>query len=636
MEREARLLGVAHHPNLPFLLDARVDGDDAVLVYHHTSTRTLASAAALARPSRRRTIEWTRQIASALQAAHAQGIVHSDLRPDVVLVPLERDRSLIVHGFGRARTNDDEERSTFGDELEYPVYLAPEVLLGEPVDVRADVYGVLAVLRFLLTGQPPVDLSGARNAEEALGRMLTGTWARVEGSSPRLDELMAAASSRDPKARPASMLEVIDVLDRELGAATHGVGRDADGPRFMPSDVVGDFVIRAELGSGGFGRVYLATDRRLSRDVALKHFLDGRSKPENEGRALARVRHANVVQVYALFHHEGQPVLVHEHVPGESLDRRLAARSRPTPVVVGAVLDQILAGLSAIHEAGIVHGDLKPANVVVDDDWNAKLIDFGLATVQGQLGADDASSGSSSGALTPAYCPPELAAGTGSRSWRSDLYSFGVLAFELATGRLPFEHSGVTAMLHAHISDSPSRVSALAPAMATFDSLIAACLAKDPSARPPSAAAARKLLAHAMRASVMFRRPRRFLVVEDDTMLAETLQDQLEPFVTGGEVVLAHDGDAGLELALRERFDLVLLDLRLPRRSGVELLAELRATTAELPTVVVISGEASSEDWRLLASMGARAILFKPVDPILFETTIRRFLGSDLAPSTPP
>ncbi|MCU0675991.1 MAG: response regulator [Myxococcota bacterium] len=119
-------------------------------------------------------------------------------------------------------------------------------------------------------------------------------------------------------------------------------------------------------------------------------------------------------------------------------------------------------------------------------------------------------------------------------------------------------------------------------------------------------------------------------------MLAETLQDQLEPFVTGGEVVLAHDGDAGLELALRERFDLVLLDLRLPRRSGVELLAELRATTAELPTVVVISGEASSEDWRLLASMGARAILFKPVDPILFETTIRRFLGSDLAPSTPP
>jgi serine/threonine-protein kinase len=551
--------------------------------------------------------------------------VHSDLRPDVILVPPEHDRSLIVHGFGRARTTDDDEQSTFGDELEYPVFLAPEVLLGEPVDVRADVYGVLAVLHFLLTGGPPVDLTGARNAEEALERVLTGTWARIESVSPRLGELMAAASSRDPRTRPASMLEVIDVLGRELGATTHAVGREAEAPRFMPSDVVGDFVIRAELGSGGFGRVYLATDRRLSRDVALKHFLDGRSKPENEGRALARVRHANVVQVYALFHHEGQPVLVHEHVPGKSLDRRLASGARPTPVVVGAVLDQILAGLSAIHDAGIVHGDLKPANVVVDDDWNAKLIDFGLATVEGQLGAD----GVPTGALTPAYCPPELAAGTGFRSWRSDLYSFGVLAFELATGRLPFVHSGVTAMLRAHLSESPSSVSTLAPAMATFDSLIAACLAKDPSARPPSAAAARKLLARALRASVMFRRPRRFLVVEDDALLAETLQDQLEPFVTGGEVVLAHDGDVGLDLAVRERFDLVLLDLRLPRRSGVELLAELRATTTELPTVVVISGEASSEDWRLLASMGARAILFKPLDPILLETTIRRFLGSD-------
>lgn len=623
MEREARLLGVAHHPGLPFLLDARIDGDDAVLVYHHASTRTLAEVVGVEMPSRRRALEWTMQIASALQAAHAQGIVHSDLRPDVILVPLERDRSLIVHGFGRARANDaSDEPSTFGDGLEYPVYVAPEVLLGEQVDVRADVFGVLAVLRFLLTGAPPVDLTGTHNAAEALQRVLTGTWARVEGLSPRLDDLMTAASSRDPAHRPASMLQVIDALGRELGATTDAVGRTDDDRRLLPNDVIGDFQIRAELGSGGFGRVYLATDRRLSRDVALKHFLDGRSKPEVEGRALARVRHANVVQVYTLFSHDGQTMLVHEHVPGESLDRRLAEGTRLSPVVVGAVLDQILAGLSAIHGAGIVHGDLKPANVVVDDDWNAKLIDFGLATVEGEAGPGP-------GALTPAYCPPELAKGTGFRSWRSDLYSFGVLAFELATGELPFAHTSVPDMLRAHASESPKKVSALAPTMAPFDALIAACLQKDPSGRPQSAAAARAILARALRASTMFRRPRRFLVVEDDRLLAETLADQLAPFVTGGEVVVAHDGESGLAKALGGTFDLVLLDLRLPKQSGVELLAELRATTTELPTVVVISGEASSEDWRLLASMGAKAILFKPLDPILFETTIRRFLGSD-------
>jgi serine/threonine-protein kinase len=629
MEREARLLGVARHPGLPTLLDARIQGEEALLVYNRVSTRTLADEVAASRPTRRQALEWTRQIASALQAAHAQGIVHSDLRPDVVLVP-DAERSLVVHGFGRARTSDaTDEHSSFSEALDVPLYLAPEVLLDEPIDVRADVFGVIGLLRFLLIGAPPVDVSGARSPAEALERVLYGVRAPVEGVSIRLATLLDAGSAREPSRRPASMLEVLDVIASELGVRTDVPERTSDEPRLLPNQTVGSFRIRAELGRGGFGRVYLATDERLSRDVALKHFLDGRSKPELEGRALARVRHANVVRVYELFQHAGQTMLVHEHVPGESLDRRLAGGARPSPVVVGALLDQILAGLAAIHDAGIVHGDLKPANVVVDADWNAKLIDFGLATVDGEAAPK-------AGAITPAYCPPELASGSGARSPRSDLYSFGVLAFELATGRLPFELEHVTEMLLAHVRSTPPLVSSLVPSMAPFDALVAACLAKDPSARPASAAELRQRLARELRASILLRRPRRFLVVEDDPLVAEVLVAQLDPFLHGGAVAVAHDGESGLALAMGEPFDVVLLDLKLPRRSGVELLAELRAATTELPTVVVVSGEASSDDWRLLASMGARAILFKPVDPILFETTIHRFLGSDLAPSGPP
>ncbi|MCU0675992.1 MAG: serine/threonine-protein kinase [Myxococcota bacterium] len=618
LEREARLLGGALHPALPRLIDARFDDESVWLVYHHVDGHTLAAEVSRARPSPARALEWARDIGSALHAAHAQGIVHTDLRPEVVLVS-NPEGTPIVHGFGRARGRSegtDEPRSTSGSVLELPLFVAPEILLGERADVRTDVFGVAALLYFMLTGRPPADVSDARSAADAIEHILRTPPPRLRGYSPNVAELVERGLARDPARRPASMLELNHALLRELGRDTDYPGSVTTGISLAPGDRVGDFLIETELGSGGFGRVYLAKDLNLQRDVALKLFVDRTARPQVEARALARVRHPNVVRVFGLFEHAEHAVLVSEHVPGASLDHRLAAGDRPSLPVLFAVLDQTLAGLEAIHAVGIHHGDLKPANVVVDADWNAKLIDFGLARVPGE--ADP-----SPQALTPAYAAPERITGE-QGSAASDLYSFGIFAFELATGRLPFPADTPVAMMRAHVALRAPSVGEVAPTMAPLNELVARCLAKAPDSRP-TATAARELLATARRPLT---KARRILVVDDDADVGESLVDALTPLTCGGSVEVAHDGEVGLALARAGTFDVVLLDLQLPRRNGFEVLAELVATTLRPPPVIIVSGQASSEDWRLLSAMGAKAILFKPLDPRMLESLVLRVLSN--------
>jgi serine/threonine-protein kinase len=617
LEREARLLGGALHPALPRLIDARFDDESVWLVYHHVDGHTLASEVSRARPSPTRALEWARDVGSALHAAHAQGIVHTDLRPEVVLVS-NPEGSPIVHGFGRARGSSegtDEPRSTSGSVLDLPLFVAPEILLGERADVRTDVFGVAALLYFMLTGRPPADVSDARSVADAIEHILWTPPPRLRGHSPNVAELVERGLARDPARRPASMLELNHALLRELGATDYP-GSARTGLSLAPGDRVGDFLIETELGSGGFGRVYLAKDLNLQRDVALKLFVDRSARPQAEARAVARVRHPNVVRVFGLFEHAEHTVLVSEHVPGASLDQRLAADDRPSLPVLFAVLDQILAGLEAIHAVGILHGDLKPANVVVDADWNAKLIDFGLARVPGETDP-------SPQALTPAYAAPERITGELGGA-ASDLYAFGILAFELATGRLPFPADTPVAMMRAHVALPAPSVAEVASAMAPLDDLVARCLAKSPDDRP-SATSARELLVAARRPLT---KARRVLVVDDDP-LAESLVDTLTPLTSGGSVEVARDGEVGLALARAGTFDVVLLDLQLPRRNGFEVLAELVATTLRPPPVIIVSGRASSEDWRLLSAMGAKAILFKPLDPRLLESLVLRVLSNE-------
>ncbi|MEZ4251082.1 MAG: serine/threonine-protein kinase [Polyangiales bacterium] len=586
LDREARMLGGALHPGLPRLLDVVSDGDTLCLVYEHVGTETLAARVAVALPTTRQAVQWTKHVAEAVQAAHAQGIVHRDLRPEVIV--FGGDDIPVVHGFRRARLRDAKDADSSGaDRLDLPTYRAPELFVGDEADVRADVYGVVALLHFLLTGLPPVDLASARDTAETIELLSRGERRRLAGHSPRLVELVARGLASDPARRPPSMVEVVDALTRELGRDTEFPTAKPDEQVWLPGTEVEGYRIQTELGRGGFGRVYLATDPALGRDVSLKFVLGDPTRARSEARALARIRHSNVIRVFDLLEHAGSTVLVVEHVLGESLDRRLA-EGRPELPVVLSVLDQVLAGLEAIHEAGVVHGDLKPANVMVDPHWNVKLIDFGLASVPGEEGP-------APGSLTPGYAAPErVMRDANALSVAADLYAFGVLAFELASGRPPFADRTPLATMKAHLDERPPFLSDIAPTLAPLGALVGSCLEKSPARRPSSATHARELLREASARLVATRRPRRVLVVDDNVAWTRLLVEVLTPLTDGGGVEVAHDGETGLALARAGAFDLVTLDLQLPKRNGIELLAELNATCERPPPVVLLSGEAST------------------------------------------
>ncbi|MCB9632156.1 MAG: protein kinase [Sandaracinus sp.] len=619
LEREARLLGGSSHPHLPVLVDARFDTDPPFLVFNYVAASPLSELVARKRPSQRTALRWASELAAALRAAHAEGIVHGDLHPEVILVT-DDDARLLVHGFGRAYAlGSDEERTTVGGDMPFPCFAAPESLLSDELDVRADVFGVCAVLHFLLEGRAPFDPTPFASAARALEAYVTTDPPVLGDVRTSLSTLLAQGLSRDPAKRPTSMLALSEGFSHALGGRAPA---ESDEDELSPGTLVdGRYRVRSVLGAGGMGKVYLAADELLRRDVALKVFFSKDELPSlHEARQLARVEHPSVVRVHSLGAHEGAHFVVTELVRGDALEQHLSRGTRVPLPTVAHVLDQILAGLDAIHGVGLAHGDLKPGNVIVDADWNVKLVDFGLAR--------ELRSETRSMAMTPAYCPPErLRTGGVTVDAASDLYSFGVLAFELLAGRLPFLHESVPEMLQAHLKAVPPALGSLDPALAPYEALVGACLAKAPEERPASAERARAMLREAARRSSPAPACKRVLVIEDEPMVSDVLTAILSEMPEALEVEVAATGRAGVARVLESSFDLVLLDMRLPDCDGLTVLKELRASHPNPPPVLVVSGSATSEQWRMAASLGARGLVFKPFDKQLLELTVRKYLG---------
>ena len=211
-------------------------------------------------------------------------------------------------------------------------------------------------------------------------------------------------------------------------------------------DKIGRYDILGRLGAGGMGTVYKAHDPHLSRTVALKipridTVSHDRAKRlerfQREARSAAQVYHPHVCPIYDVGIHDGQPFVVMAYVEGQSLAERLAQQGRFDDVGEAVTLiRQLLDALAAVHEHGIIHRDLKPSNVLLDSGGRAVLTDFGLARLEQEserLTSDGVVVG------TPAYMAPEQAGGQPERTgpW-TDLYSVGIVFFEMLTGQLPF------------------------------------------------------------------------------------------------------------------------------------------------------------------------------------------------------
>ena len=270
------------------------------------------------------------------------------------------------------------------------------------------------------------------------------------------------------------------------------------------------------LGHGGMSAVYGADETPLGRRVALKilqpefgETLVNRERFRREARVLAGFEHPGIVPVYSLGEAGGLPFFTMRWVRGRSLAARLDGDGSRMDVAAACELVAALAdSLAAIHRAGIVHRDIKPANVLLDEpDGRPVLIDFGVATV---ATSEQSRAEVARGFGTLEYMCPEQALGEVECDARGDIYSLGVLAFRALTGRLPFRGSSAREIIAQHVARPAPMVSVFRPDVpAALDEAVARCLAKAPSDRWPSAAAARDAFRSALLAGPASpRRPR--------------------------------------------------------------------------------------------------------------------------------
>jgi Tol biopolymer transport system component len=262
---------------------------------------------------------------------------------------------------------------------------------------------------------------------------------------------------------------------------------------------LGPYEILAPLGAGGMGEVYKARDTRLDRTVAIKILpprfsedADMKQRFEREAKAISALAHVNICALYDVGTHEGTEYLVMEHLEGQTLAERLSGGPLP-PDLLLKVSIEIAAALDAAHHAGITHRDLKPGNVMLTKS-GVKLLDFGLAKTA--LPAVKSSSATSLPTEMPRaitqqgtilgtfqYMAPEQLEGKDADA-RSDIFSFGAVLYEMATGRKAFEGKSQAALISAILKDEPALVSAVAPMTPpALDRVVKTCLAKDPEDR---------------------------------------------------------------------------------------------------------------------------------------------------------
>lgn len=426
--------------------------------------------------------------------------------------------------------------------------------------------------------------------------------------------------------------------------------------------VDGRYHVESEIGRGGMGIVYLAKDTSLGRPVALKMIApvwagssEAAASFHREAKALASVRSQYVVQVYAFGIFDGSCFFAMEYVRGGTLRQILAEHKQHGDTIPIhrslTILNRIAQGIDAVHEAGIVHRDVKPTNIVIEEDTGRPvLVDFGLA-----MPSDDPDAALTIG--TPHYMAPEQA-GVGvpgsSIGPRTDVYALGICAYEMLAGHLPFDTPDHAQLVRQHARKPPPKLASIRRDLAVFDAPIACALAKDPAERyatcttfacalgaalerwdnasrptlPPPSPATPPVVA----VDPTYRgRPFHVLAVDDSPVFRKFAAKaaQLAFFRHRKDLLVIVDGAGSggeaIERAAAQPPDLVLLDFDMPGLDGVDTLSRLRALPGGgRARVVVVSGRVSVTDrWRF-AVLGVHDFVAKPIE---FSQLVERIEG---------
>jgi eukaryotic-like serine/threonine-protein kinase len=403
-----------------------------------------------------------------------------------------------------------------------------------------------------------------------------------------------------------------------------------------PGDIVDEkYLLREQLGRGGMGVVYLADDLRLRRHVAIKLVHPVIAEDESlgemfqrEAESMARLRHPNIVEIYDIGRVASLRYLVMSYHEGDNLTQWLARNDgRLVPVELATVLlTQLCDGLAEMHARDLVHGDLKPSNILVSPSFQVMLVDLGLSRPTWQLGKLKVVGG------TPGYMAPELLSQRTVEpglAHKIDIYALGVTAYGLLTGYMP--PSGANRNGPSSFAPGPvTAPSVRRPSLGTaFDAPILQALELDPRARP-EATELRKALVAARNAAVasaaVGERPR-VVVVDDDESALMLVTEVLRATLTDPEIVQCSDPLEALRLIEHDPPDLVITDLQMPGINGIELTATLRGhpRTTHVP-VIVLSGVGGAPDWKVLQALGAGCFLLKPLVPDVLSDVVLRMM----------
>jgi serine/threonine protein kinase len=303
-------------------------------------------------------------------------------------------------------------------------------------------------------------------------------------------------------------------MNQEAGVPAHPVTSAAD-PHTLDSlqEALGaDFEIKQKLGRGSMATVYLAREKALGRLVAVKVLLPGRTKDdtarrrfEREAKAAATLAHANVVQVHRFGRlPDGTPYLVMQFVKGRTMEERLAAEGRLPGDLARKVLTGVASALAAAHAQGIVHRDVRPANVLWDEDsQQALLADFGIAALLATSG-EEVTKLTKTGQMIgdPRYMSPEQLMDQ-ELTELADMYAFGILGYELYTGDGPYQAKTNAQLITAHLSAEPRELRQMRPDVdPAIADLLKRCLNREPKHRPSAERAVVALKGEAASAGV--------------------------------------------------------------------------------------------------------------------------------------
>lgn len=375
------------------------------------------------------------------------------------------------------------------------------------------------------------------------------------------------------------------------------------------------YSITHHLGDGSTATVYKAVDTRLGREVALKVLLPHvrettRKRFFQEANAAARLNHPNIMAIYDIDDEDDTHFLVIEYVQGETLTHYIPS-SADIVVDIGR---QIATALHYAHEREVIHRDIKPANIKVTPDGMVKLMDLGLALPK------EAKRVTAEGMIigTPAYLSPEQAQGH-PLDHRTDIYSLGIVLYEMATGQLPFSSDDIPALLLQQVKQSPPPLRLHLPSLPTaFEAVILKALEKNPVRRYQSGQALADALvgsleqpngdpAYQTQSALTANgkaRPLRLVLADDHTLLRQTLIGMLsehEEFLVVGQ---ASDGEFAIQQTLEHQPDILLLDLNMPGKNGLEALPRIRAQAPNVK-VLVLSGR--DEEWYIIQALRAGA-----------------------------